>query len=82
MSDVIQGTKGKNKKGKKFENLIGPTDPKIDAIARDRLVGARIGLLLKHAFFGNLATRMKMVNADEWCGTAATDGRKIGRAHV
>jgi predicted metal-dependent peptidase len=32
-------------------------------------------LLLKASFFGNLATRLKLVNADEWCPTAATDGR-------
>jgi predicted metal-dependent peptidase len=74
MSEVI-GKKKKSKHNKKFEKLIGPTDPKIDAQARDRLISARIGLLLKHAFFGNLATRLKLVNADEWCGTAATDGR-------
>jgi predicted metal-dependent peptidase len=73
MSEVI-GNKKKSKHNKKFENLVGPTDPKIDAQARDRLISARIGLLLKHSFFGNLATRMKLVNADEWCGTAATDG--------
>ena len=41
----------------------------------DKLVTARIGLLLKHPFFGNLATRLKLVNADDWCPTAATDGR-------
>jgi predicted metal-dependent peptidase len=34
-----------------------------------------VGLLLKASFFGNLATRLKLVNADEWCPTAATDGR-------
>ena len=74
MSEVINPTK-KRKRSKKFENLVGPTDPKIDNQARERLVGARIGLLLRHSFFGNLATRMKLVNADEWCSTAATDGR-------
>jgi predicted metal-dependent peptidase len=31
--------------------------------------------LLRASFFGNLATRLKMINADEWCATAATDGR-------
>jgi len=79
MSDVIPGTKGKkkSKRNKKFDNLIGPTDPKIDAQARERLVTARIGLLLRHSFFGNLATRMTLINADDWCGTAATDGRKF-----
>ena len=72
MSDVINPTK--KKRSSKFDNLIGPMDPKIDAQARELLVGARIGLLLRHSFFGNLATRLKLVNADEWCSTAATDG--------
>ena len=38
----------------------------------DKLVTARIALLLKHPFFGNLATRLKLVNADDWCPTAGT----------
>ena len=75
MSDVIEGKK--RKRSKKFENLVGPTDPKIDEQARERLVTARIGLLLRHSFFGNLATRMTLVNADDWCSTAATDGLKF-----
>jgi len=41
----------------------------------DKLVTARIALLLKHPFFGNLATRLKLVNADSWIPTAGTDGR-------
>jgi predicted metal-dependent peptidase len=53
------------------------TDPKVDTAAREKLITARIGLLLKAPFFGNLATRMKLINADEWCGTAATDGRSF-----
>ena len=74
MSEVIGGSKKKNR-SKKFENLIGPTDNKVDAQARERLITARVGLLLRHSFFGNLATRMKLVNADDWCSTAATDGQ-------
>jgi predicted metal-dependent peptidase len=54
---------------------VTQTDPKIDASAKEKLITARIGLLLKAPFFGNLATRMKLVNADAWCPTAATDGR-------
>lgn len=79
MSDVLPNTKGakKSKRNKKFDNLIGPTDPKIDSQARERLVTARIGLLLRQSFFGNLATRLQLINADEWCSTAATDGRKF-----
>ena len=74
MSDVISPSKKKRSRSKKFENLIGPTDPKVDNDARERIVTSRISLLIKHSFFGNLATRLKLVNADEWCTTAATDG--------
>jgi predicted metal-dependent peptidase len=61
----------------KFKDILGPTDPRVDAEARERLVTARVGLLLKQPFFGNLATRLQLTNADEWCPTAATDGRKF-----
>jgi predicted metal-dependent peptidase len=60
---------------KKFANLLGPTDSKVDRDVREKLITARVGLLLRASFFGNLATRLKLVNADEWCSTAATDGR-------
>jgi predicted metal-dependent peptidase len=63
------------KEADKFKNLIGPMDPKLDREVREKLITARVGLLLRASFFGNLATRLKLVNADEWCGTAATDGR-------
>ena len=75
MSAVLNPTK--RTRSKKYENLIGPTDKKVDFDARERLVTARIGLLLRHSFFGNLATRLQLINADEWCGTAATDGQKF-----
>jgi len=76
MSEVINPSK-KRSRSKKFENLVGPTDSKIDHQAREKLVTARIGLLLRHSFFGNLATRMQLINADLWCSTAATDGLKF-----
>jgi predicted metal-dependent peptidase len=53
------------------------TNPATDANVREKLITARIALLLKAPFFGNLATRLKLENADEWCPTAATDGRKF-----
>lgn len=56
---------------------LKPTDPKVDNAAREKLITARIGLLLKAPFFGNLATRLQLINADEWLPTAATDGRKF-----
>ena len=41
----------------------------------EKLTTARVGLLLKQPFFGNMATRMKLIDASDWCPTAATDGR-------
>ncbi len=76
--DVLHATAGTTATkddAKKFANLIGPMDAKLDREVREQLITARVGLLLKASFFGNLATRLKLVNADEWCATAATDGR-------
>lgn len=53
------------------------TNPAVDAAVREKLITARIALLLRAPFFGNLATRLQLQNADEWLGTAATDGRKF-----
>jgi predicted metal-dependent peptidase len=70
-------TENKKELAKKFASLIGATDPKIDREVRESLITARVGMLLRASFFGNLATRLKLVNADEWCSTAATDGRNF-----
>ena len=70
-------TTANKKESDKFKNLLGATDPKLDRIIREKLITARVGLLLRASFFGNLATRLKLVNADEWCPTAATDGRNF-----
>jgi predicted metal-dependent peptidase len=43
----------------------------------DKIIVARVGLLLRHPFFGNMATRLKIVDASDWCATAATDGRHL-----
>jgi len=43
----------------------------------DKIIVARVGLLLRHPFFGNMATRLKIVDATDWCNTAATDGRHL-----
>ena len=61
----------------KFKDILGPMDPVRDREVRELLVTARVGMLLRASFFGNLATRLKLVNADEWCATAATDGRNF-----
>ena len=51
------------------------TNPRTDELAREKLIVARVGLLLRAGFFGNLAARMTLTNADDWLQTAATDGR-------
>ena len=43
----------------------------------EKLITARVGLLLRHPFFGNLATRLKIIDATDWCSTLATDGRNF-----
>ena len=43
----------------------------------DKIIVARVGLLLRHPFFGNMATRLKIQDGSDWCKTAATDGRSI-----
>jgi len=43
----------------------------------EKLTTARVGLLLKAPFFGNMATRMQIIDASEWCPTAATNGRNF-----
>jgi predicted metal-dependent peptidase len=43
----------------------------------EKLITARVGLLIRHPFFGNLATRLELVDASDWCPTLATDGRKF-----
>jgi len=52
---------------------MAKTDPAII----DKLTTARVGLLLKAPFFGNMATRMQLIESDEWCPTAATNGRNF-----
>jgi predicted metal-dependent peptidase len=49
--------------------------PQEKAKVLDKLITARVGLLLKHPFFGNMATRLQLIDASDWCSTLATDGR-------
>jgi len=81
-SDVLYnqaaGTTADSKEADKFKNLLGPNPTGAKLVATiDKLKTARVGLLLKASFFGNLAVRLKLVPANEWCPTAATDGRNF-----
>jgi predicted metal-dependent peptidase len=53
------------------------TNPKVNAAAIEKLITARIALLMNAPFFGSLAVRLQLINADAWCSTAATDGRRF-----
>ena len=50
-------------------------DPVRDLAARERLLEARVRMLMKYPFWGKLALRMRLINADNWVPTAATNGR-------
>lgn len=63
----------KDKSKKRFAGV--EYDRGRDALARDRLIQARVKMLLFHDFWGKIATRMRLINADAWLETLATDGR-------
>lgn len=43
----------------------------------DMIVRSRVQLLLNHPFYGNLATRLIIVDGSGWIPTAGTDGRHL-----
>jgi len=49
------GTSANKKQNDKLKDILGPMDPNIDTIVREKLITARVGLLLRASFFGNLA---------------------------
>lgn len=51
--------------------------PEEDNEAREKLISARVSLLLNSPFFGNLCTRLKLINSNQWLKTAATDGKNF-----
>ena len=52
-----------------------PESTKTNKEIEDRLIAARISMLLHCPFYGNLACRLDMKDATDWCPTAATDGK-------
>ena len=74
MLDAMRAV-GTEVKEKGKPKSVTVTNPETDRKVQEKLITARIGLLLKAPFFGNLATRLILKNADEWLPTAATDGR-------
>lgn len=75
-------TKTKTKKVKKIKEppvlkLSDEEYRQMRAEVLDKIIVARVGLLLRHPFFGNMATRLQIKECDDWCPTAATDGRHL-----
>ena len=54
-----------------------PETTKTKKEVEDRLIAARISMLLHCPFYGNLACRLEMKDATDWCPTAATDGKNF-----
>jgi predicted metal-dependent peptidase len=71
MSKVMKAEKIKKLKNSKKFNA----DEKNEIVKK--LVTARIKLLIRHPFFGDLATRLVLIVANDWCPTLATDGRNF-----
>ena len=75
---AVTTTSTEKKNSKSIGGRLTETlDKTMDNIVREKLITARIGLLLRAPFFGNLATRLELINADSWLTTAATDGRRF-----
>ena len=72
-----KATASKAKKNWAPKELTPDELDRMRAEVQERIVVARVGLLLRHPFFGNMATRLKIQAADDWCPTAATDGRNL-----
>jgi predicted metal-dependent peptidase len=77
MSDVKKTASKAKKNWKPNPNLTEEQMKKMREDVLDRIIIARVGLLLRHPFFGNMATRLRIEAADDWCPTAATDGRHL-----
>ena len=48
-----------------------------DELIYDKMLTAKVGLLIRAPFFGHLVSRLKLIENNAWCKSAATDGRNI-----
>lgn len=60
----------------KVKEFVPSTKEEVDK-ATEGLIVARIGLLMNNPFWGNIISRLNLINSEEWCPTAATDGRNF-----
>ena len=69
-------TSGSRKKSKRALKLKDISKVNIKEV-EEKLIQGRISLLMHQPFFGNMITCLTLVRAEEWCDTAATDGRNF-----
>ena len=74
---AVKDTASKLKKWQPNPDLTAQELEVMRVEVMDRIITARVGLLLRHPFFGNMATRLRIVAADDWLPTAAVDGRNL-----
>jgi predicted metal-dependent peptidase len=75
MTDILEA-KSESAKDRVAKPLTEiPETTMTSAEVEDRLIKARIEMLMSAPFFGNLATRLKLKDATAWCPTLATDGK-------
>ena len=77
---IEMSTKDTSSKLKNWQPNPDITEAELEEMRKDvldRIIIARVGLLLRHPFFGNMATRLRIQCADDWCPTAAVDGRNL-----
>ena len=63
-------------RGKKMQTQTKQKEYDSEQVKRS-IVQSRVRLLLNHPFFGNLATRLLIKDATDWCPTAAVDGKHL-----
>ena len=63
-------------RGKKMQTQTKQKEYDSEQVKRN-IVQSRVRLLLNHPFFGNLATRLLIKDATDWCPTAAVDGKHL-----
>lgn len=72
-----KSTASKLKNWQPDENITDEALEEMRVEVMERIITARVGLLLRHPFFGNMATRLIIEAADDFIPTAAVDGRKL-----
>lgn len=77
MKMSTEKTASKLKNWEPDPNITPEALEEMQKVVLDRIITARVGLLLRHPFFGNMATRLRIVAADDTIPTAAVDGKNL-----